>query len=479
MYALFINGKWVDAQSGKTYDVINPANREVVAKAAYGNEHDAELAVQAAHQAFAAWSKTPATTRAEMLRKLSTSLIEHAEEIARLVTLEMGKPIKEARTEVKLAADYLLWNAEEARRMYGYTIPASQPNKRLSTIRQAVGPVAAITPWNFPISMVARKIGPALAAGCTIVFKPASQTPGSANLFFKLADQVGFPRGVMNLVTGSSSAIGNHLLTHPLIRKVTFTGSTEVGKHLMKLAAGQVKRVSMELGGHAPFIVFADAHLEKAVDASIASKFRNNGQTCICANRIYVEQSIKESFVALFTKKVQQLKIGNGLEEDTDLGPLVDQSSMEKVEEQVSDAMEKGATLATGGHRIDQSSLANGYFYAPTVLLDVTDHMAITSEETFGPIAPIYTFESEAEVIQRANDTVFGLSAYLFTNDLSRAHRVAEALDYGMIGINDAVTTTVQGPFGGFKESGMGKEGGPDGLHDFTEIKFISTVIEL
>lgn len=476
-YQLFINGEWQDAASGDFYDVVNPATGETVSIAPYGDERDATKAIDASHAAFREWAELPASERASIMIRMYELMLEQKEELARMISLEMGKPIRESRGEVKIAADYVLWNAEEAKRVYGKTIPGSAKNKRLQAIRQPVGPVGAITPWNFPLSMVTRKIAPALAAGCTIVFKPASQTPGSAVQFFKIAEAAGIPKGVVNLVIGSSSKIGNTLLTDKRIRKITFTGSTEIGKQLMKQAADQVKRVSMELGGHAPLIVFEDADLEKAVEGAIASKFRNSGQTCICANRVYVHESIQEEFTQLFTQKVEAMKIGNGLEEDVELGPVIDQAAVDKVKSHVEDAVKKGALVATGGREYTPDSGEKGFFYAPTILTGVNEEMLISYEETFGPVAPVFTFRTDEEVIEKANNTIYGLAAYFFTKDLSRATRVAEALEYGIVGVNDAVPTTVQGPFGGMKESGMGREGGPDGLDDFLETKFISTVI--
>lgn len=473
-YQLYINGEWVPAVSGETYDVINPATHEVASRAAFGDDRDAKRAVDAAAAAFAEWAQTPARERAELLLKMYQLVLERKEELARTITEEMGKPIREARAEVQIAAEYIQWNAEEAKRVYGETIPSSVKNKRLLTIRQPVGPVAAITPWNFPLSMVTRKLAPALAAGCTVVLKPAAQTPGSAVKFFEIAVEAGLPRGVINLVMGSSSKIGKELLTNEKIRKITFTGSTEVGKLLMKDAANQVKRVSMELGGHAPFIVFADADLEAAAEGAIASKFRNAGQTCVCANRLYVQSSVVDQFTSILKKKVEQIAIGNGLEESTELGPLVDENALVKVQEHVDDALAKGATLVTGGARCN---VEKGNFYLPTVLTNVTEEMKITTEETFGPVAPIYTFDTEEEVLAKANHTPYGLAAYFYTRDLGRAIRVYEGLEFGMIGCNDPVPTTVQGPFGGWKESGLGREGGPHGLDDFLETKFVSIKI--
>ena len=472
-WQLFKDGKWRPARSGQTYEVTNPATGEVVAVAAAGDAEDAADAVRAAETAFSPWAATPAKERAELLERLAALLEEDSEELARLITLEMGKPLAEARGEVKISADYLRWNAGEGMRAYGQLIPPPAGDKRLLTLRQPVGPVAAITPWNFPLSMVARKLGPALAAGCTVVLKPAGQTPGPAVRFCELAARAGIPDGVINLVTGKSGPIGDTLLQEEAIRKITFTGSTAVGKQLMAQAAEQVKRVSMELGGHAPLLVFEDADLDAAAAGAVSSKFRNSGQTCICANRIYVQASVAEAFTQKFKAKVDELIVGDGLEEDTTIGPLINADAVEKVEAQVQDALDKGATLVKGGQRSERQ----GNFYEPTVLANVDETMTITTEETFGPVAPIYVFETEEEAIAKANATPYGLAAYYYTRDLARSIRVYEGLQYGIIGCNDAVPTTAQAPFGGFKESGIGREGGPGSIDDFLETKFVSIAI--
>jgi succinate-semialdehyde dehydrogenase/glutarate-semialdehyde dehydrogenase len=473
-YKLFINGEWTDAQSGERYQVINPATQQAVSSAPYGDDRDAAKAIQAATDAFAGWAATPAKERAAIMMKIYHIMLERKEELARMISLEMGKPIRESRGEVGIAAEYVAWNAEEAKRVYGEIIPASVNRKRLLAIRQPVGPVAAITPWNFPLSMVTRKIAPALAAGCTIVLKPASQTPGSAVQFFQIAEEAGLPKGVANLVMGSSGKIGEQILGSPSIRKITFTGSTEVGKQLLKGAADQVKRVSMELGGHAPFIVFEDADLEKAAEGAVGCKFRNAGQTCICANRFYVQESVVEEFTRIFKQKAEAMVIGNSLNEDTVLGPVVDKKGMEKVQQHIHDAVSKGAVLVTGGKFLTDEHLENGNFISPAILTNVNEQMAISYEETFGPVAPIISFKTEEEVLAKANNTSYGLASYFYTNDLSRVIRVYEGLEYGIVGVNDPVPTTVQGPFGGVKESGMGREGGPNGLDDFLETKFVS-----
>ncbi len=473
---MFINGEWVNAISQKTYDVVNPANGEVVAKAAYGDKEDAAYAIQSASDAFESWSKLTAKDRSQYLYNLYDLMLKEKESIAELITLEMGKPLRESRGEVQLAAEYLLWNAEEAKRVYGEIVPASSSGKRIHVIKQPIGPVAAIIPWNFPVSMLTRKIGPALAAGCTVILKPASKTPGSAVRLFELIEQVGIPKGVVNLVMGRSSSIGNECLQNQKIKKITFTGSTEIGKELLRGAADQVKRVSMELGGHAPFIVFEDADLNKAAEGALVSKYRNAGQTCICLNRLYVHRSVKEKFETILKQKIESLKVGNGFDETTDVGPLVDQSALEKVEQHVEDAVKKGAKVLIGGKRVEVN-LA-GHFYEPTLLSDVTEDMMITYDETFGPVAPIYVFDNEDEVCKAANNTNYGLAAYFYTKNLGRTIRVSEKLDYGIIGINDAVPTTVQAPFGGMKESGVGREGGHQGVEEFFETKFLSIDVE-
>lgn len=473
-YLLFYNGEWKKPVSGDFYEIISPTTGEPVSKAAYGDEEDAKRAVDSAADAFKKWANLPAKNRAEIMTKTYHLMMENSDELARTISVEMGKPIKEARGEVSIAAEYLLWNAEEAKRIYGETIPASVPNKRLKVIRQPVGPAAAILPWNFPLSMVTRKIGPALAAGCTVVIKPASQTPGSAAKLVKLLDEAGMPKGVVNLVTGNTNKIVDTLLFDERIKKITFTGSTEVGKILLRKAAEQVKRVSMELGGHAPFIVFDDADLEAAAEGAIASKFRNTGQTCVCANRIYVQNSVMDKFLEILKEKTESLKVGDSLDENTQISALVNKAAVKKVQKHVYDALEKGARLITGGERCTVPNFEKGNFYKPTILAGVDERMLVTFEETFGPVAPVLGFETEEEVINKANNTNYGLAAYFYTKDLARAHRVSEALEYGIVGINDPVPTTVQAPFGGVKESGMGREGGHHGVEEFLETKFIS-----
>lgn len=478
-YQLYINGKWMDAASGEHLPIISPATGKVIAQAALGDERDAKLAIDAASAAYPEWAKKNGRERADILHRLYLLMLEHANELAEVISEEMGKPLKQAYGEVINAADYVLWNLEEGKRIYGEVMTSSSINRKVQIIKQPVGPVAAITPWNFPIGMITRKLTPALAAGCTVVLKPAEQTPGTAILFFELAEKVGFPKGVVNLVTGTPSKIGDAFLADKRIRKITFTGSTNVGKELMKKAAGQVKRVSMELGGHAPFIIFEDADLNHAVEQLARNKFMNCGQTCVSSNRIYVQSTVKDQVIELLKEKVKNLRIGHGFEEQTDIGPLVSEAGLKKVDQQVKEAVEKGAKIVIGGMKPElPEELKEGFFYQPTILADVNETMQIAAQETFGPVAPIYTFNTEEEVLTKANDTNFGLAAYCFTNDLSRSVRVSEALEYGMIGMNDTVLSQPEGPFGGIKESGIGNEGGPASLDDFLEKKFISTMVK-
>jgi len=476
---LYINGEWRDAASGKTFDVKNPATGEVIATVAKGGTTDTEAAIEAAQAAFGSWSRLTAKERYAYLKKTADILRARTEEIAVLITREMGKPVAEARGEIGLAIDYLDWYAEEGKRIYGDTIPASAPNKRILVLRQPVGVVGAITPWNFPIAMITRKLAPALAAGCTILLKAASATPLAAIEVFKALHEAGVPKGVANLVNGSASEVVGAMMTSPVVRKITFTGSTEVGKELVRQSADTMKKVSMELGGHAPFLVFEDADLDKAVDGAIASKFRNAGQTCVCTNRIYVQKSVADRFAGLMAEKMKDMVVGNGLESGVNVGPMIDEGAMAKAQEHIDDAVAKGATVMCGGGRLTEGAFANGNFFAPTVLAGATHEMKISYEETFGPVAPIFTFETEEEAIQLANATVFGLASYIFTKDGSRMFRVAEKLDFGIVGINDAMPTVAQAPFGGVKESGVGREGGKYGIEDYLDYKFLSLQIEL
>lgn len=470
---MYVNGEWIDSQNGKTFSVNNPSTGKEVALVPNGGRSETQQAITAAEQAFQSWSKLTAAERAKYLLKLHALMHEYKDQLAEIMSLEMGKPLTESRGEVIFAASYLEWFAEEGRRIYGETIPASDANKRLMVIRQPIGVVAAITPWNFPLAMMTRKIGAALAAGCTGIVKPASQSPISAIAFGKLVEMADIPRGVVSIITGSSGPISDEIFENPAVRKISFTGSTEVGKLLVAKSANQLKRLSLELGGHAPFIVFEDADLEAAAAGAVASKFRNTGQTCVCANRIYVQRSILEKFCELFVEKVQALKVGNSLDPNVQVGPLVSQDSIAKVEEQVSDALGKGARILCGGQRVT-GELTDGLFYEPTVLAGVNPDMLITYEETFGPVAPIIPFDSEEEVIEQANHKEYGLAAYFYTQNISRAVRVSEALEFGIIGMNDAIPTVAQAPFGGMKESGVGREGGHQGLDEYLEDKYIS-----
>jgi succinate-semialdehyde dehydrogenase/glutarate-semialdehyde dehydrogenase len=477
-HRLYINGQWREAADKRRFPVTNPATGEIIGEVADASADDAKLAVEAAYQAFKSWSQETARTRSILLYKWYQLIVQHANELANLMTTEQGKPLKEAEGEVLYAADFVLWYAEEAKRIYGDLIPASSSSKRLQVIHQPVGPVFAITPWNFPAAMITRKIAPALAAGCTVIVKPSEETPLTAIRLVQLAEEAGFPAGVINLVTVSDPReVSDLLLSHPLVRKVTFTGSTEVGKLLMRKSADTVKRVSLELGGHAPFIVFSDADLDQAVDGVIASKFRNAGQTCVCANRIFVEESILESFLQKFKSKVEQLKVGQGQQQGVEIGPLINRDAVEKVERHVQDALEKGARLVCGGQRLLDDKYKHGHFYQPTILADVTRDMLISREETFGPVAPVYSFRTEEEVLELANHPEYGLAAYVYTSDLGRSVRMSENLEYGIVGINDPIPSVAQAPFGGFKQSGLGREGGKYGLEEFLEIKYVSVQI--
>lgn len=476
---LYINGEFCNAKSNQTFDVINPATGEVVETVAKGGAEDAQAAIDAAQAALQPWSRLTAKERYTYLTRTAGILRSRTEAIAELITREMGKPLAEARGEIALAIDYLDWYAEEGKRIYGDTIPASAPNKRIIVLRQPVGVVGAITPWNFPIAMITRKLAPALAAGCTIILKAASATPLAAIEVFKALHEAGVPKGVANLVNGSASEVVGTLMASPVVRKITFTGSTEVGKELVRQSADTMKKVSMELGGHAPLLVFEDADLEKAAEGAIASKFRNAGQTCVCTNRIYVQKSVAEKFASVMAEKVKKLVIGNGLHDGVNIGPLIDQAAVEKAQEHIDDAVAKGATILAGGSKLTGGEWANGCFFAPTVLLNATHDMKISYEETFGPVAPIFTFETEEEAVRYANNTEYGLASYIYTKDGSRMFRVAEALEYGIVGINDSLPTVAQAPFGGIKESGVGREGGKYGIEDYLEYKFLSLQLDL
>ncbi|MEJ9211686.1 NAD-dependent succinate-semialdehyde dehydrogenase [Bacillus smithii] len=467
---MFVDGEWTGTEL-PTFDVINPANGEVIAAVPNGGKEEAKKSVDAAYNAFLSWSKKTAGERSALLYKWHQLIDEHKEEIGEIMTREQGKPLKEAIGEVDYANSFISWYAEEGKRIYGETIPASHENKRILVLKQPVGVVAAITPWNFPAAMITRKVAPALAAGCTVVVKPAEQTPLTAFKLAELAEKAGIPKGVLNIITGNPQEIGETWLADERVRKITFTGSTEVGKILMRGAADTVKKVSLELGGQAPFIVLDDANIEKAVAGAIASKYRNAGQTCVCANRIYVHEKIVESFTQKMAEAVQQLKMGNGLDQGVEIGPLIDENAVKKVERHIEDAVEKGGKVVIGGKKADQYK---GFFFEPTVITNVTDEMLCMNEETFGPLAPITTFQSIEEVIQRANDTPYGLAAYVFTENISKAIQITEQLEYGIVGLNDGLPSVAQAPFGGFKQSGLGREGGHQGMEEFLETKFVS-----
>lgn len=469
---MYINGEWI--KSNNQLEVRNPLDQSIVGEVDLVGSKETERAIQAASEAFPKWAKLTVDQRSEYLQKVVQLLIEKKEHLAETITKEMGKAIVNARAEVDSTIAYFKWFAEEARRVNGEIIPASSSSKRISVIKQPVGVVAAITPWNFPLSMGARKLGPALAVGCTAILRPSREAPLSSLELFKIFDEVGFPKGVVNLVNGSSDEIVGTLMDSKKVRKITFTGSTNVGKILIRKSADTIKRVSMELGGHAPFIVFDDADIDLAVDGAIKSKFSSAGQQCVCANRIYVQESIYEEFASKFSEKCQQLIVGNGLDENTNIGPLVNQDAVKKVAAQVEDALNKGATLLCVNEKLEGSLYENGSFYPPTVLGNVTEEMIITFEETFGPIAPLIKFTTEEEVIQKANNIEFGLASYFYTNDLTRSHRVAEQLEYGMVGVNDPYPFVVQAPFGGIKESGLGREGSNHGIDDYLDYKTIS-----
>jgi succinate-semialdehyde dehydrogenase/glutarate-semialdehyde dehydrogenase len=475
VHRMFIEGQWTDAYAGGTFAVRDPATGETVGEVADGGAADATRAVEAAHRAFRPWAETPPRERAPVLNRIQALMEARRDDLARLVTRENGKPFEEARREVGFALGYFGWFAEEARRTYGDLVPSPFREKRLWVIHQPLGVVGAITPWNFPATMVTRKIAPALAAGCPVVLKPASATPLTALALAGITAEAGLPPGVFNVVTGARSRpIGDALLGHPLVKKIGFTGSTDVGKQLMQAAARSLKRVSFELGGNAPFVVFDDADLDAAVEGAVAIKYlRVGGQSCICANRIFVQDTVADRFIPRFVEAVGRLRVGPGFEPGVVVGPLINEETRKQVHDLVEDALAGGARVATGGKPLTEGALGRGHFYAPTVLLDVRDEMRVCREEIFGPVAPVLTFRTEAELIARANDTEYGLAAYLYARDLGRVTRVAEALQYGLVGVNDAGGYTHEIPFGGFKESGLGREGGREGIHEYMEVKSI------
>ncbi|MEO1242359.1 MAG: NAD-dependent succinate-semialdehyde dehydrogenase [Pseudomonadota bacterium] len=464
----YIAGEWIGASSGGSFDVNNPATGEIIGSAPDFGRRETAQAIDAAHAAIEGWRTRTPDERAHYCRALHDALMDHQEPLAELLTLEMGKPLAEAKGEIAYGAAFFQWFAEEARRIYGDVIPSPWTDKRIIVTKEPVGVVGAITPWNFPSAMIARKVAAALAAGCAVVSKPASETPFSALAFGVLADEIDLPKGVLNIITGAPAPIADEMCENPKTRKITFTGSTRVGKELASKATKHMKRISMELGGNAPLIIFDDADLDRAAEGAIACKFRNSGQTCVCANRIYVQAGIYDAFAERLTEKVNALTVGDGLKSNADQGPLINEKAVGKVEDHIADATEKGAKLVTGGKRHD---LGQTYF-EPTVLRDVSADMKIASEETFGPVAPLFKFETEAEVVKAANDTEYGLASYCYTNDLGRAWRMTEALQYGMVAINEGIISTPIAPFGGVKESGQGREGSKYGLDDYINVKY-------
>ncbi|MGY6410973.1 MAG: NAD-dependent succinate-semialdehyde dehydrogenase [Alkalilacustris sp.] len=470
----YVAGDWVGADDGATFAVTNPARGDVIAEVADLGRAEAARAIAAAEKARHGWAARTAKERAQVMRRWYDLMVENADDLAAILTAEMGKPLAEARGEILYGAAFVEWFGEEAKRVYGETIPGHQVDKRITVIRQPIGVVASITPWNFPNAMIARKVAPALAAGCGFVGRPAAETPLSAMAMAVLAERAGVPKGLLSIIPSKkSSDIGKEFCENPLVRKLTFTGSTEVGRILLRQAADQVLKCSMELGGNAPFIVFDDADLDAAVAGAMASKYRNAGQTCVCANRIYVQAGVYDAFAAKLAEAVAKMKVGDGLEEGVDTGPLINVAAVEKVEAHIADALSKGGKVVAGGKR---HSLG-GSFFEPTILTGVTRDMAVAQEETFGPLAPLFRFETEEEVIAQANDTIFGLAAYFYARDIGRITRVQEALEYGIVGVNTGIISTEVAPFGGVKQSGLGREGSRHGLEEFLEMKYICTSV--
>ena len=467
--ACYVDGAWIDSSALGAIDVDNPATGEVIGTVPRLGRAETRAAIDAAARAFPGWRGKTGKERAAAMRRWFDLMMANQDDLARLMTTEQGKPLTESRGEVAYAASFLEWFGEEAKRVYGDTIPPHQPDKRIIVIKEPVGVVACITPWNFPLAMITRKAGPAIAAGCTVVLKPASQTPFSALALAELAERAGIPKGVLNVITGSATEIGGELTSNPTVRKLSFTGSTETGKILMAQCAGTVKKLSLELGGNAPFIVFDDANLDAAVEGAIMSKYRNTGQTCVCANRLLVQDAVYDAFAEKLTAAVRKLKPAPGLEAGATQGPLIDDRAVEKVESHISDATSKGATVLVGGKRHP----LGGRFFEPTVLTNVTPAMIVAREETFGPVAPLFRFRGEEDAIRLANDTEFGLAAYFYGRDIGRIWRVAEALEYGIVGINTGLISTEVAPFGGVKESGLGREGSKYGMEEFLEIKYL------
>jgi succinate-semialdehyde dehydrogenase/glutarate-semialdehyde dehydrogenase len=465
----YVNGQWIDAAEGGTITVTNPATSESIGTVPKLGAAETRAAIEAANSAYPAWRGRTAADRSALLRRWFELILKHQEDLAVLMTAEQGKPMAESRGEIAYAASFVEWFAEEGKRVYGDTMPTFAKDKRVIVIKEPIGVCAAITPWNFPSAMITRKVAPALAVGCTMILKPASQTPYSALALAALADMAGIPPGVFNVVTGTSDAIGREMTGNPIVRKFTFTGSTETGKLLMRQCVGTVKKVALELGGNAPFIVFDDADLDAAVEGAIVSKYRNTGQTCVCANRFLIQEGIYDAFAAKLAVRVGTFTVGDGLKSETQQGPLIDMRAVEKVEAHIADAVGKGARIVLGGQR----HALGGTFFQPTILTDVTCEMAVAREETFGPVAPLFRFKTDEEAIRMANDTEFGLAAYFYSRDVGRVWRVSEALEYGIIGINTGLISTAAAPFGGMKESGIGREGSRYGIDDFLEIKYL------
>ena len=467
--ACYVDGAWITSSGGATTNVDNPATAEILGTVPKLGAAETRAAIDAANKAFPAWSKKTGKERAVILRRWFDLIMENQDDLARLMTLEQGKPLTESRGEVAYAASFLEWFGEEAKRVYGDVIPGHQVDKRIVVIKQPIGVVACITPWNFPLAMITRKAGPAIGAGCTVVLKPAGQTPFSALALAELAGRAGVPKGVFNVITGPAKEIGAELTSNPIVRKLSFTGSTEVGKVLMEQCAGTIKKLSLELGGNAPFIVFDDADLDAAVEGAVASKYRNTGQTCVCTNRLLVQDKVYDAFAEKLATAVRALKPASGLEAGATQGPLIDDAAVTKVESHIQDAQLKGARVLLGGKR----HALGGRFFEPTILTDVTPAMAVAREETFGPVAPLFRFKTEAEAVALANDTEFGLASYFYGKDLARVWRVAEALEYGIVGINTGLISTEVAPFGGVKESGLGREGSKYGMEEYLELKYL------